>query len=124
MPGAQGHVLIVEDEPLVALLVEEMVQELGFASTKTVTSLADALESAAREELCFAILDVNLQGKKSYEVADVLTARHIPFAFASGALAPGSYAAVPILPKPFSLTDVEKVLGTLINAENAHPDPA
>ena len=124
MPYAKGRVLIVEDEPLVAMLVEEMVQELGFASTKTVTSLADALDCAAREELCFAILDLNLQGKKTYEVADVLTARHIPFAFASGASAPASYAAVPTLAKPFSLTDIEEVLSTELEAAHARPDPA
>ena len=116
MAYAKGHVLIVEDEPLVALLVEEFVQELGFASTKTVTSLADALECAARDELCFAILDVNLHGEMTYEVAEVLKARHIPFAFASGASAPANYAAVPTLPKPFSLTDVERVLGTVFGA--------
>jgi CheY-like chemotaxis protein len=109
---ADLKVLIVEDEPLVALLLEEMLQELGFSHTNAVTTLPEAVRYVSDQELSFAILDINLHGKETYPVADILRQRSIPFAFASGAHIAIDYFNIPTLQKPFSLEDVERVVGS------------
>jgi CheY-like chemotaxis protein len=107
---ADISVLIVEDEPLVALLVEEMLLELGVSNTNTVTTLPEAIKYASDKAPSFAILDINLHGKETYAVADILRQRAIPFAFASGAHVGIDYFNIPTLQKPFSLEDVERVM--------------
>jgi CheY-like chemotaxis protein len=110
-PRTGLSVLIVEDEPLVALLLEEMFLELGFSHTNTITNLPEALQYAADEAPSFAILDLNLQGKETYAVADILSQRAIPFAFATGAQVGINPFNAPTIQKPFSIEDIEKVVG-------------
>ena len=107
------RVLIVEDEMLVAMLVEDILGELGFEVAGTCTHLDDALKLAASEAVDFVILDVNLDGKRSFPVADILRARKIPFIFATGygsKVLEAEYANVPTLAKPFMFGDVQQVL--------------
>jgi len=110
-PRTDLSVLIVEDEPLVALLLEEMFLELGFSHTNTITNLQEAIQYASHEDPSFAILDLNLQGKETYAVADILAQRSIPFAFASGAQVGVNRFKAPTIQKPFSLEDIERVVG-------------
>jgi CheY-like chemotaxis protein len=110
-PRTDLSVLIVEDEPLVALLLEEMFLELGFSHTNTITNLTDAIQYASDEAPSFAILDVNLQGEETYAVANILAQRSIPFAFASGAQVGMNPFKAPTIQKPFSLEDIERVVG-------------
>jgi CheY-like chemotaxis protein len=109
---ADQIVLIVEDEPLVALLVEEMLLELGFEKIKinTVTTLPEAIKWASDGTADFVILDLNIQGKETYTVADMLRRRGVPFVFASGAKVGVEYFEVPTLQKPFSLDDIERIV--------------
>jgi CheY-like chemotaxis protein len=109
-PRTDLSVLIVEDEPLVALLLEEMFLELGFSHTNTITNLQEAIHYASHEEPSFAILDVNLHGQETYAVADILAQRCIPFAFASGAQMGVNRFKAPTIQKPFSLEDIERVV--------------
>jgi CheY-like chemotaxis protein len=115
-PGAQARplaVLVVEDEMLVGMLVEDMLSEIGCTVAGVATGLDDALRLAREAEIDFAILDVNLDGRESYPVAEALRARGLPFAFATGYGRGGldeAYADVPTLPKPFRLADLEALL--------------
>lgn len=97
------RVLIVEDEALIAMFLEDLVQELGFEPHAHGTSegALAALDGAHSFDL--AILDVNLGVSLSYQVADALIARGIPFAFATGYGRGGvdaKYRGVPVLCKP------------------------
>ena len=87
-PGTQGsaglRVLVVEDEIMVALLLEDMIADLGHRVVGPVGRLGKALDVANREAIDVAILDVNVDGKEVYPVAEALAARHIPFAFVTG----------------------------------------
>jgi CheY-like chemotaxis protein len=76
-------VLVVEDEMLVAMMLEGMLHDLGYRVIKA-ARVAKAVGLAGSEAIDFAILDVNLAGETSYQVADVLRLRGIPFVFASG----------------------------------------
>ena len=69
------RVLLVEDEIMVALLLEEMLAELGHEVVGPVARLKQALEMAQQERLDVAILDVNISGDEVYPVAEALAAR-------------------------------------------------
>lgn len=107
------RVLIVEDEMTIAFMMEDMLADLGHAVAGTPMRLAPALEAARTMELDFAILDVNLDGEKSYPVAELLTERGIPFAFATGYGAAGvdpPFREHAVLQKPFRLADLQLVI--------------
>ncbi|MBV8393955.1 MAG: response regulator [Alphaproteobacteria bacterium] len=106
--------LIVEDEVLVAMLLEEMLLDLGHAVGAVSSHLDEAVALAAQETFDFAVLDINLNGKKSFPVADVLAARGVPFLFATGYGARALMAPWldrPILQKPYSLDELRRALG-------------
>lgn len=106
-------VLIVEDESLVAMLVEDMVLECGGEVVEIAGSFESALKAAGVLDLDFAIIDVNLNGQRAYPIADILRERGIPFAFATGygaAGLPAPYDQATVLTKPFQVEDVERAL--------------
>ena len=106
-------VLIIEDEPLIAMLLEDMLNELGFDADTSGGRLASAMEAAAATQWRCVILDVSLGDEETYPVADALMAREIPFIFATGygrdGLRPG-YRDTPVLQKPFLIDDLEVAL--------------
>ncbi|MBN9033644.1 MAG: hypothetical protein BGO05_12840 [Rhizobiales bacterium 63-7] len=113
---AGARILIVEDEALIAMLLEEMLTDLGYELAGTAATLAQALELAEATELEGAILDLSLGGEKSLPVADVLAARGIPYMFASGYGRSGleePYASRALLRKPFDFDELEAALKAL-----------
>ena len=78
------RVLVVEDENLIALLLEDMLAELGHTVIGPVARVKKALDMIQREEIDLAILDVNINGEETYPIADVLAARDVPFFFSTG----------------------------------------
>lgn len=116
------RVLVVEDENLIALLVEDMLAELGHDVIGPVARLNKALEMARREALDVAILDVNINGEDTYPVAAVLAARSIPFVFATGYARqrlPEPYCDAPLLQKPFMQSDLQKAFAEVRRARDA-----
>jgi CheY-like chemotaxis protein len=108
-----ARILIVEDEMLVAMLIEDAITDLGHEIVGPEMRLETALETAAREQFEFAILDINLAGKQSFPVADCLSQRGIPFMFASGYGAAGlvePYLSAEVIQKPFSPRQIEDAL--------------
>jgi CheY-like chemotaxis protein len=98
------RLLVVEDEALVAMLLEDALQALGCAVVGPAGNVARALALLEKEDVDLALLDVNLGGKRSYPVAEALAARGIPFVFVTGYGASGvdrRFAAAPVLQKPF-----------------------
>lgn len=116
-PGRASRVLVVEDENLIAMLLEDMLAELEYSIVGPVAVLREALEMARREAIDAAILDVNLNGEQTYPIAEVLAARDIPFVFSTGygrESLPEQYQNRPILKKPFRQHDLQKLLTELI----------
>jgi DNA-binding response OmpR family regulator len=115
--SAPQTILIVEDEPLIAMMIEDFLEVLGKAVAGSVDSVDAALALIDAGGIDAAILDVNLRGgEKSFAIADALAAKGIPFLFATG----GSHDAVaeayrdrPTLPKPFTMDGVAKALDAL-----------
>jgi CheY-like chemotaxis protein len=120
------RVLVVEDEPLIAMLVEDWLAELDCETVGPAGSVAAALELVGGNELDGAILDVSLEGHDSFAVADALRARHIPFAFATGHGAGrivDRFRDTPTLAKPYDFERVREVVATLLDRDAAPAGP-
>ena len=108
-------VFLLEDEPIIAFALEDMLAAEG-ARTMLATTLEDA--GALIDECTFdcGILDVNVHGQKSYQLAEVLQSRGIPFVFATGYDSTGHpevFASVRTLSKPYSPAQIREAIATL-----------
>jgi DNA-binding response OmpR family regulator len=114
------RVLLVEDEYLVASLIEEILEIAGCIVTGPIPRLAQALDAADRETCDAAVLDVNLAGERIYPVADILSRRNIPFVFVTGyGVLPGEYASRPRVCKPFKMADLLDTLSDIVKTAPA-----
>ena len=98
-----NRVLLVEDEILVAMMMRDILTELGFTVVGPYSRLTEAMVAAVHEEIDAGIIDVNLGGEFVYPVADVLAARKIPFVFVTGYGVESidrRFGYVPIIKKP------------------------
>jgi len=114
--GNTRRVLVVEDETLVAMMLEEMLLELNCSVLGPAGDLAEAMGFAEKAEFDLALLDVSLRRTPSFPVAEVLQKRGIPFAFMTGYGAqdfPLAYQQLPRLSKPFDLPDLQRALKAL-----------
>ena len=103
--GLPNDVLIVEDDPIIALDFEDRIIGFGVKTVRCAASVAHALMMIAERAPAFALLDVGLARGKSFDVADRLVAMKIPFAFVTGYggdRVDAAYAAWPRLSKPCS----------------------
>ncbi len=101
---------------LVAMLIEDLILDLGHQVVGPAMRLEAALEIVDAQPVDFAILDINLAGKQSFPVADRLKAKGIPFMFASGYGAAGlvdPYRDAPIVQKPFEASHIAQALKVL-----------
>lgn len=116
------RVLVVEDEIMIALLLEDLLADFGHVVVGPLARLDKAVEAAGREAVDVAILDVNVNGREIYPVADTLAARGIPFVFCTGydrQTLRAPYGDRPTLRKPFRRHDLREVLDAL---GRARPD--
>ena len=109
-------ILIVEDEPLIAMMLEDFVEGLGHSTVGSADTVEDALDYVARGGFDLVILDVNLGKTECWPIADALAGRSIPFILATGghvSKPPSQYAGVPTLQKPFTFDSVRDALESL-----------
>lgn len=102
---------------MVAMLIEDMLLDLGVEVVGPASTLADALSLARDAELEAAVLDINVGGELTYPVADLLQSRGIPVVFSTGYGAtalPARFRNVPTLHKPFDVQRFEQVLETAL----------
>ena len=111
------RVLIVEDETLVAMLIEEYLVELGCTVALSASRIAKAMKGLQTCPVDVAVLDVNVAGESISGLVETLDGRGIPFMFASGYGARGvdaRWSASPVLQKPFTGSDLRAALLTLL----------
>jgi DNA-binding response OmpR family regulator len=112
-----GCVLIVEDEPWIAMDLETIVIELVTATVVVEGSIA-ATKEVLHEALDFAFLDVVVTDGKTLEIARILEHKHVPFVFVSGApqdQLPFELRGVPFIPKPFHSAQIESALQAVLD---------
>lgn len=112
------RVLVVEDEPVVAMCLEDILDGLGCTTVGPAARLAEGLALAENEALGAAILDINLGGERSTPIAQALRRRGVPFAFASGygAVPEGFENSVPLIEKPYRDADIDAALKAILGA--------
>jgi CheY-like chemotaxis protein len=111
------RVLVVEDEVMVSWALEDMLAGLGCETVGPAARVNQGLELVAAGCIDAAVLDVNLNGQKSYPIADALTARGVPFTFSTGYnkdSMPEEYRDFPMLQKPYNRLKLGKILEKLL----------
>ena len=114
------RILVVDDEPLISMMVEDWLTELGCEVVGPVRSVADGIEFATAAALDGAIRDIRLGDGDSYPLARALLSRGIPFAFATGQGDGGLEADFKnqlVLIKPFDFASVQDVVGKLLASQ-------
>ena len=112
------RILVVEDDMMIAMFIEDVLQDMGCVVVGPVGRLDLALQLAADEDLDAGILDVTIRGGAVFPVAELLRAHGIPFALASGY---GDWALPPFLQgqsrlmKPFTVDELEAQVQALCN---------
>lgn len=116
-PVAGRHVLVVEDDMLVMMMVESILDEAG-CTFETARSAERAISLLAQHQFDAAVLDVNLDGRESYPVAEALSARRIPFLFSTGYGDSGlraDYRRYPRIVKPYRDSELLRALRSLMD---------
>jgi DNA-binding response OmpR family regulator len=115
--GSGLQILVVEDESMVAMMIEDMLEELGHKVVATSGRMPDASKLVSNASADLAILDVNLNGEETYPLADSLAARSIPFIFATGYGCSGikaEWSDVPVLQKPFQSRELAEAINLVL----------
>ena len=106
---ARRSILIVEDEPLIAMMLEDFLESLGHLVAGTCDSVQGALAKVELGGFDLAILDVNLKGDSVWPVASRLRERNVPFVIATGGHVdppPPEFNNAPVIEKPYTVDRV------------------
>ena len=109
------HFFILEDEPIIAFGLEDLLLEEG-AKVSLATALDEAAEVIESASFDFAILDVNVRGEKSYGIARTLLDRDVPIMFATGygdSAHSEGFENVPTVTKPYSMHQIKDAMKRL-----------
>jgi CheY-like chemotaxis protein len=107
---AGGDVMVVEDEALVAMMMGDIVEQLGFSVFGPFNDLSTALQAAGTKDFTAAVLDINLAGEVVYPLADILSQRGVPFIFVTGYNSEHideRFSNIPVLQKPVQIADLK-----------------
>ena len=106
-------ILIVEDEPLIAMMLEDFLESMGHRISGTCETVEQAMTQAEKGGFDLAILDVNLKGESVWPVAAALRDRGTPFVLASGGHVeppPAEFQDAPMIEKPFTIDRVTPII--------------
>lgn len=109
----KARILLVEDEATVAMLLEDMLEELGYHTVASVARIGKAFEMLESLEFDVAILDVNVNGELVFPLAQRISEKGKPIVFSSGygrSGLPAAFDTCAMLAKPFSIQDLERAL--------------
>ncbi len=107
------RILVVEDEPIIAVMLDDMLEELGFDVVASVSHVTAAVAIIEREAIDIALLDVNLGTEKIDPVADLLAQKSCPFVFTTGygkAGVPAGHVDHVVVQKPFHFDNLAAAL--------------
>ena len=118
VPDTGNSVLIVEDETLLALMLEDLLLDIGH-HVMHAGSLPDAMALVEREHFDAAILDINIDGEDVFPLAARLRELHTPFVFASardaGRIGP-EFSQEQLIAKPYTIAQVQKSLDRMLSS--------
>jgi CheY-like chemotaxis protein len=111
------RILVVEDEMIAAWVLERILADFGCKVIGPAARVKEALAIIEAEAIDAVLLDVNLNGEKSYPVADALVARGVPFVFSTGYnkdSMPNGYRHFPVLQKPYEAAKLAAIFAQLL----------
>lgn len=117
--NARQRVLVIEDDVFIAMLLEDILLDIDEYAVDLFADFDEGLKAARTGTYAFAVLDVDLNGVRSFPIADVLSERRIPFAFSTGYGTAGldpAYADHIVLPKPFQAEELRTIVAKLLRA--------
>lgn len=120
--GSNLRIMVIEDEGIVAMLLEDMLNGLGHEVVASASNIERASALAGEVDIDLAILDVNLNGHHTYPLAETLSARGIPFIFATGygnAGLKSEWRNAKVLQKPFTERDLARLIGETMGVPRA-----
>ena len=109
-PANGIRILLVEDEPIVAMLTEDQLENIGCVVIATVATIAEANAAIASLSFDIAMVDINLGEESGLEIARSLIARKIPYIVTSGYAAEAlrrDHPTAPVLTKPYAIAELE-----------------
>lgn len=118
---AGRRILIVEDESLVAMLLETILEDMGCTPIGPASSIDEGLRLVSSEQLDGALLDVNVAGRQIFPVAEALRERGVPFVFSTGygeGGLPDEWRGQRTIQKPFTEAAVHEALMAAIGVAN------
>lgn len=116
------RILIVEDESLVAMLLETILEDMGCSTVGPAANIDDGLTLVQTESLDAALLDVNVAGRQVFPVAQALKDRGVPFVFSTGygeGGLPDEWRGQPTIQKPFTEAAVRDALMAVMGVARA-----
>jgi DNA-binding response OmpR family regulator len=112
------RVLLVEDEAIIALAIEDMLREIGCEVVGPALDVTRGEQLAKDAALDAAVLDINLGGRMSHSIAQILRARRLPFCFSTGyasAEIPAGFESIQVLQKPYDIASLRSALVQLLS---------
>jgi DNA-binding response OmpR family regulator len=118
-PLSGKRILVVEDEALVAAMLEDMLDELGATVLGPAATIARGMSMARHEAIDAAVLDINVRGERIDAIAAALRERSIPILFTTGYREGSSSLTLGarVLEKPYKLEDLKRALATLLRLD-------
>jgi CheY-like chemotaxis protein len=120
MPGSR--ILVVEDEFIIAEVMKDQLESIGFEQCVHAATLDEALQALNEDTWNGAFLDIRLNGALVFPVAERLQISRVPFAFCSGdsdsGAIPTSFSAGPVLPKPWGAGELEQLAKRIFGTSN------
>lgn len=119
------RVLVVDDDMMLLMMIEGMLEDMGCESVVAVATVKQALAVLDTGTFDVAMLDLNLNGDRSYPIADALAALNVPFLFSTGYGSGGvgeGYRDRPVLMKPYSFDQLVATLGRLLPSDRLLPE--
>ena len=119
------RVLLLEDEFLIAVLLEDIFCDQGCIVVGSYSTVSAALAAAEGADIDLAVIDLNIGGERSYPVAEALDRRGLPFLLVTGYGVDGPFgdqSRWPTLTKPFTIVDIVGAASRLLS--EVAPDPA
>lgn len=123
-PLSGWRLLLVEDDPLVAIELDGIMRSLGADVVGPFSRVAPALAAIEREPVRGAVLDIRLDGETTFRIVDVFLERHDPILLVSGGVAfdlPDRYRQVPRLQKPFEFVEFEDAAKSVFTRDSSQP---
>lgn len=110
------QILVVEDEPFIAMLIQDLLEEMGCRPIGPARSVDEGKQLIAKHSCDAAIVDLNLGKERSYDLIDILVARKVPVIVATGYgnADPRVPAQCPVVQKPFRVEILQKTLEGLL----------